>query len=77
MEVNTTEEGEINDVVGEEVVVDDMEYAKLKNKFIKPKKRVVGETRSELSSDEELRVQFSTVRNHKNKEMYKRWRKAE
>jgi hypothetical protein len=59
------EEGEINDIIGEEVVVEDMDYAKLKNKVIKPKKRVVGETGPELSSDEELRAQFITVRNHR------------
>jgi hypothetical protein len=65
MEVNTMEEGEINDIAGEEVVMEDMDYAKVKNKVIKSKKRVVGETGPELSSDEELRAQFSTVRNRK------------
>jgi hypothetical protein len=44
MEVNTMEEGEINDVAEEEVVLEDMDYAKVKNKVIKPKKRVAGET---------------------------------
>jgi hypothetical protein len=35
------------------------------NKVVKPKKRVAGETGSELSSDEELRAKFSTARNRK------------
>jgi hypothetical protein len=65
MEVNTMEEGEINDIVGEEVVMKDMDYATLKNKVMKPQKRVAGDTGPELSSDEELRAQFSTVRNDK------------
>jgi hypothetical protein len=43
-----------------------MDYAKVKNKVIKPKKRVVGETGPEYSSDEKMTAQFSTVRNHKN-----------
>jgi predicted metal-dependent hydrolase len=67
MEVNTMEEGEINDVAGEEVVMEDMDYAKVKNKVIKPKTRVAGETGPELSSDEELRALFSTVGNRKKK----------
>jgi hypothetical protein len=50
------EEREINDVGGKEVVLKDMDYAKLKNKVIKPKKRVAGEIGQELSSDEELRA---------------------
>jgi hypothetical protein len=61
MVVNTMEEGEISNVAGEE----DMDYAEVKNKVIKPKKMVVGETGPELSSDEELSAQFSTVRNRK------------
>jgi hypothetical protein len=77
MEVNTMEEGEMNDIVGEEVVMEDMDNAKLKNKVFKPKTRVAGETGPELSSDEKLRAQFSTVRNRKKtKLIYKRWRKA-
>jgi hypothetical protein len=44
MEVNTMEEGEINDIAGEEVVMQDMDYAKVKNKIIKLKKTVAGET---------------------------------
>jgi hypothetical protein len=40
MEINTMEEREINDIVGEEVVMEDMDCAKVKNKVIKPKKRV-------------------------------------
>jgi hypothetical protein len=65
MEVHTMEEGKINDVGGEEVVMGNMVYAKVKNKIIKPKKRAAGDTGTELSSDEELRAQFSTVRNRK------------
>jgi hypothetical protein len=64
--VEAMEEGEINDESGEEVVMEDMDYAELKNKFVKPKKRVSGETGPELSSEEELMAQFSTVRSRKN-----------
>jgi hypothetical protein len=45
------------------MVMEDMDYAKVKTKVTKPKKRVAGETGPELSSDEELRAQFSTARN--------------
>jgi hypothetical protein len=69
MEVKTMEEGEINDVDGEEMVMGDNDYAKLKNKFIKPKKRVAGETGPQLSSEEELKAQ--------SKEIFRQWRKAE
>jgi hypothetical protein len=65
MEVEAMEEGEINDEAGEEVVMEDMDYAELKNKFVKLKTRVVGETGPELSSEEELMAQFSTVRSRK------------
>jgi hypothetical protein len=65
MEVEAMEEGEISDEAGEEVM-EDMDYAELKNKFVKPKKRVAGETGLELSSEEELMAQFSTVRSRKN-----------
>jgi hypothetical protein len=41
MEVEAMEEGEINDEAGEEVEMEDMDYAELKNKFFEPKKRVV------------------------------------
>jgi hypothetical protein len=34
MEVNTTEEGEIKDVAGEEVVMEDMDYEKVKNRLV-------------------------------------------
>jgi hypothetical protein len=44
MEVEAMEEGEINDDAGEEVVMEEMDYAELKNKFVKPKRRVAGET---------------------------------
>jgi hypothetical protein len=57
------EEGEVNDDVGEEVVMEDMDYTE----FLKPKKRVAGETGPELSSEEELMAQFSNVRSRKNK----------
>jgi hypothetical protein len=46
-------------------MAEDMDYAKVKNKVIKPKKRFAGETGPELSSEEELRTQISTVRNRK------------
>jgi hypothetical protein len=64
MEVEAKEEGEINDEAGEEVVMEDMDYTELK--FVKPKKRVAGETGPELSSEEELMAQFSTVRSRRN-----------
>jgi hypothetical protein len=66
MEVEVLEEGEMKDEAVEEVVMEDMEYAELKNKFVKPKKRVAGETDPELSSEEELMAKFSTVRSRKN-----------
>jgi hypothetical protein len=37
MVVEVMEEGDINDEAGEEVVMEDMDYAELKNKFVKPK----------------------------------------
>jgi hypothetical protein len=58
MEVNTMEEVEINNVIEEEVVMEDTDYAKLKNKVMKPKKRIAGESGPEFSSDEDLRAQF-------------------
>jgi hypothetical protein len=39
--------------------MEDMDYVELKNKFVKLKKRVAGETGPELSSEEELMAQFS------------------
>jgi hypothetical protein len=57
MEVNTTE-GEMDEVTREEVM-EDMDYAKVKNKVNKPKKMVEGETGPELSSEEELRAQLA------------------
>jgi hypothetical protein len=60
MEVNTMAEGEVNDKAGKEVVTEGMDYTKVKNKFIDPKKRVAGET------EEELMAQFSIVRSRKN-----------
>jgi hypothetical protein len=36
MELERIEEGEINDKAVEEVVMEDMDYAELKNKFVKP-----------------------------------------
>jgi hypothetical protein len=60
-------EREIIDVDGEEVMMEDMDYAKVKNKVIKPKKRIAGGTGPELSSAEELGAQLRTVRNRKKK----------
>jgi hypothetical protein len=57
------EEGEINGRAGIEVVMEDMDYAKIQNKIIKPKKTVAEETGPELS--DELRAQFSTARDRK------------
>jgi hypothetical protein len=65
MEVNAMEEGEINGEAAEEVVLEDMDYAKLMNKVMKSKKRVARETGPEFSSEEELTAQFSTVRSCK------------
>jgi hypothetical protein len=45
--------------------MEDMGQAKLKNKVVKPKKRVTSKTERELSSEEELMTQFSTVRSRK------------
>jgi hypothetical protein len=45
--------------------MEDMDQAKLKNKVVKPKKRVAGKTGSELSSEEERMAEFSTVRSRK------------
>jgi hypothetical protein len=56
VEVDTIEEGEINYVAGEEAVMGNMGYAKVKNKIIKPKKRFAGEAGTESSSDEKLRA---------------------
>jgi hypothetical protein len=56
VEVNTTYNGGRRNVLaGEEVVVEDTDYAKIKNKFIKPKK-TAEERRPELSSVGELRT---------------------
>jgi hypothetical protein len=65
MEVEAIEDGEIYDEAGEEVM-EDMDYAELKSKFFKPKKRVAGETGPGLSSEGELMAQFSTMRSRKN-----------
>jgi hypothetical protein len=62
MDVEAMEQEEISDEAEEEVVMEDVDYSKLKNKFVKPKKRAAGETRPELSSEEELKAQFTTVR---------------
>jgi hypothetical protein len=59
------EEEKINDEPAEEVEMEDKDYAKLKNKDIKPKKRFAGKEGPELSSEEELMAQFSTVRRRK------------
>jgi hypothetical protein len=42
MEVDGMEEKAINDEHEEEVVMEDKDYAKLRNKVVKPKKRVEG-----------------------------------
>jgi hypothetical protein len=57
IEVDAMEEGEINDEAGKEVM-EDMDYAKLKNKIFKPKKRIAGKGGLELSSEEELMAQL-------------------
>jgi hypothetical protein len=48
-----------------EVEMENKDYAKLRNKVVKPKKRVVGKAGTELSSEKELMAQFSTVRRRK------------
>jgi hypothetical protein len=65
MDVEATEQEEINDKAEEEMVMEDVDYAKLKNKFVKPKKGAAGETRTELSSEGELKAQFTTVKRRK------------
>jgi hypothetical protein len=40
MEVEAMEEGEINDEAGEEMLMEDMDYAELKNKFVKQRRRL-------------------------------------
>jgi hypothetical protein len=54
------------DEAEEEVVMKDMDHAKLKNKIVKQKKRVAGKTGPELSSEEELTAQFSAVTRREN-----------
>jgi hypothetical protein len=71
MEGNTMEDGEINDVAGEEVVTEGIDYAKVKNKVMKPRNWFAGETGPELSSDYELRAQFCTARSLKTKKSSK------
>jgi hypothetical protein len=51
--------------LGEEVLAEDMDYAKAKNKVSKQKMRVAGEKLLEMPSGEELMVQFIAVRNRK------------
>jgi hypothetical protein len=65
MEVDAIEEEEINDEPAEEVEMEDKDYAKLSNMVVKPKKRVARKAGPELSSEEELVAQFSTVRRSK------------
>jgi hypothetical protein len=48
--------------------MEDIDYPKVKNKVNKPKNRVAGETGTELSSDEELRAQFTTLKHRKKKQ---------
>jgi hypothetical protein len=61
------EEEEINDETAEEMEMENKDYAKLRNKVVKPKKRVAGKAGPEVSSEEELMAQFSTVRRRKSK----------
>jgi hypothetical protein len=65
MEVDAMEGGEIYDEAGEEVVMEDMDQAKLKDKIVKPKKRAAGKAGPELSSEKEQIAKFSTVRSPK------------
>jgi hypothetical protein len=65
MEVDAMEEEEINDEPAEEVEMEDKDYAKLRNKVVKPKKKVAGKAGPELSSEKELMAQFSAVRGRK------------
>jgi hypothetical protein len=44
MDANAMEEGEIYDEAREEVVMEDVDHAKLKNKVVKSKETVAGET---------------------------------
>jgi hypothetical protein len=53
MEVEAMEEGEINDKAGEEVVMEDMDYAE-----ICQTKEEAGETGPESSLEEELMAKF-------------------
>jgi hypothetical protein len=66
MEVEAMKDEEISDEAGEDVVMEDMDYAELKNRFVKPKRMVAGETGPELSSEEAMMAQFSTVGSCKN-----------
>jgi hypothetical protein len=51
MEVNAMEEGKIYDEAGEEVIVEDMDYAMIKNTFIKTNKSFTGKTEPGFSSE--------------------------
>jgi hypothetical protein len=53
-------EGELNDVAGEEAMMEDMDYTKVKNKFIKPKKMFAGET-DKIPSSEALATTYRTI----------------
>jgi hypothetical protein len=48
MKVDSMEEEEINDKPAEEVEMEDKDYTKLRNKFVKPKKRLEGKAGPEL-----------------------------
>jgi hypothetical protein len=54
-----------HDEPAEEVEMEDKDYAKLRNRVVKPKKGVAGKAGPELSSEKELMVQFSTVSRRK------------
>jgi hypothetical protein len=44
MDVEAMKQEEISDGAEEEVVMEDVDYAKVKNTFVKPKMMVAGET---------------------------------
>jgi hypothetical protein len=51
MDISTMEKGEINDIAGKEVVMEDRDYANVMNMITKPKKRVAGEIGPGLSTE--------------------------
>jgi hypothetical protein len=69
MEGDAMEEGEMYDEAGEEVVIEDMDHAKLKNKVVKPKKRTARKTGPESSSEEEQMASSAPLEAVKTKEI--------